>query len=266
MDKALHALFKKALNNDADTSSAVREFLPCLRCLQGCSNTRCLVAHPTHLRRDLGGMSGNGKMTSNFYCGACNKTFSEVVRFDDPTKAVTVEGVKWCFDGVHTLNPLPESDQRRLFKGTVALTVGPDLQEEINALSADVETLTIVSAGFYDDADEFVLDKVRAWHLGRPRTCTVLRTTVTPPSLHSSGTAQAPGAALDRRVFFEAAAGTGDDAASRVADAAKRAVELRHADRPPRAPCGGGAVLERPPGAHAHHARRRHQGGHITPI
>jgi hypothetical protein len=162
MDTAIDAVFKKALKNDADTSHAIREFLPCMRCQQGCTqNTRCRIAHPTHLRQDCGGMSAMGGMTSNFYCGACNQSYSETVPFNGPRDAVKIVGAKWCFDGAHTLTALPESDRRRVFKGLVSLKVGPHLQEEIDALPADVETLTIVSSGFYDDSDRFVLDKVR---------------------------------------------------------------------------------------------------------
>jgi len=59
---------------------------------------------------------------------------------------------QWCFEGGHTTAPLPSTDRRRVQKQTVALTSGPNLQTEIDALKADTVTLTITSGnGFYDD-------------------------------------------------------------------------------------------------------------------
>ena len=60
--------------------------------------------------------------------------------------------------GVHTTKPLNDSDERRVFPNTVTLHAGPSLQNDIDALAADVHTLTITSAnGFYDDENPAVL-------------------------------------------------------------------------------------------------------------
>lgn len=57
-------------------------------------------------------------------------------------------------------SPLPPSDKRRVFRGLVSLKAGHQLQKEIDALTADTETLTITPGdGFYDGANAVVLER-----------------------------------------------------------------------------------------------------------
>jgi hypothetical protein len=64
-------------------------------------------------------------------------------------------------EGGHSAAPLAEGDERRIVPNTVALTAGPNLQREIDALPADVVTLTINGAlGGYDSNAVYQLSKV----------------------------------------------------------------------------------------------------------
>jgi len=77
--------------------------------------------------------------------------------------AYDVAGFSWqvLYEGGHSAAPLAEGDERRVIPNTVALTAGPNLQREIDALPADVVTLTINGAlGGYDDSTVYQLSKV----------------------------------------------------------------------------------------------------------
>jgi len=82
-------------------------------------------------------------MNSHKFCSACEQQFTVVTRDDHPDREPQIKGPKWCFSGNHTTLPLAATDKRRCFPNTVALQVGPRLQEEIEALPRDVKALTI---------------------------------------------------------------------------------------------------------------------------
>ena len=46
-------------------------------------------------------------------------------------------GQKWCFQGAHSLNPLPTDDRRKLRSTEVNLIEGPELQKQIDNLARD---------------------------------------------------------------------------------------------------------------------------------
>lgn len=157
VDKLTLAVLKKSLGSD-DVVAAVREFLPCTRCLKSAvDSTKCLVPHPRHLACECGGMFFGGEMRSNFRCMACTRPFSHVTSLN--SKEMTIQGQQWCFEGTHSIASLPSLDERRVLLNTVSLQSGPDLQEKIDNLPSDVETLTITSSTFYDDSDLIVFDK-----------------------------------------------------------------------------------------------------------
>merc|ERR1719189_479108 len=69
-----------------------------------------------------------------------------------------MDGCLWCYEGVHTTLPIPDSDLRRVLKHAVVLTASPRLQDEIDALPVTVETLTITTEDFALE-EEFKLAK-----------------------------------------------------------------------------------------------------------
>jgi len=130
----------------------------CTRCLQVISiNTICSVPHPAHLVQDQGSMFG-GDCTWNFSCQACNKSFAKTSKnYNGLATAPITTGAKFCFEGMHIIKPLPESDQRRIHHSSLMLYSGPDLQEQINNIPAamsDVEFLVIKSAGCYNESSK----------------------------------------------------------------------------------------------------------------
>ena len=144
----------------ADVAGIVGGFLTCTRCQEPCApGSKCRVAHPPHLRQELGMMSGPDGLRASYGCAACEQQYDVVTPWKSKAGGTTdglgeshVQGAKWCYAGVHTTAPMPKSDQRRVHTGTVALTAGPSLQAEIDALPTTVQTLTITSGtGFYDD-------------------------------------------------------------------------------------------------------------------
>jgi hypothetical protein len=131
----------------------------CTRCCGPCGTGQCQIPHPPHMRQDMGKTFADGEMVSDFNCGACGKNYSEVKGMDGGDDAVPkIRGAKWCFSGSHATRALPASDTRRILKGTVALQIGPNLQRELDALPADVETLTVNSTGYYEDSRSFTLN------------------------------------------------------------------------------------------------------------
>ena len=152
----------------SDVASLVGSFLKCTRCGEPCvPGSKCRVPHPKHLCRELGALRGPEGMRSSFGCTACQQQYDVVTQWTHtrdgglgPPGEPRLEGVQWCYAGVHTTQPLPPSDQRRVFPNTVALKSGPNLQREIDVLPADVQTLTISSGnGFFDDEAQVVFER-----------------------------------------------------------------------------------------------------------
>jgi len=77
------------------------------------------------------------------------------------TNEVEYEGCEFCFRGLHTLKLLPESDERRVRAGVLELEAGDELQYELddmpNSAGPKLHTLSVVSAGCYDDNASFRL-------------------------------------------------------------------------------------------------------------
>lgn len=148
-----------------DLAGYVGSFLTCTRCLEPCTGSKCRVEHPAHLREDLGSVSGPEGMRSHFACKACGQQYDVLTPWSSNGVGTMemgepqIVGARWCYAGVCTTIPLPPSDKRRVMRGFAALKAGPQLQEEIDALPADTETLTIMSDGFYDDDSAVVLER-----------------------------------------------------------------------------------------------------------
>ncbi len=160
------AVLENLLGTDA--AAHVGSFLTCTRCGEPCApGSKCRVPHPRHMRQDLGMSCGPDGMRSSYACGACGEQYEEVRNivgeFGQPgvgfAEEVQIIGPKWCFAGVHTTQPLDDSDQRRVFPNTIALNASPELQAQIDALPANVRTLTIGSSGFYDEDMAITLDR-----------------------------------------------------------------------------------------------------------
>ena len=152
----------------ADVAGIVGGFMTCTRCLEPCvPGSKCRVPHPTHLRTELGMMSGPDGMRSSFGCNACEQQYVRVTPWERTPDGKLApaeprfEGSQWCFAGVHTTAPVPASDRRRVYAHTEALVASATLQQEIDALPADVQTLTITSgSGFYDESlNAFTLER-----------------------------------------------------------------------------------------------------------
>ena len=152
----------------ADVAGIVGGFMACTRCLEPCvPGSKCRVPHPTHLRTELGMMSGPDGMRSSFGCNACEQQYVRVTPWERTPDGKLApaeprfEGSQWCFAGVHTTAPVPASDRRRVYAHTEALVASATLQQEIDALPADVQTLTITSgSGFYDESlNAFTLER-----------------------------------------------------------------------------------------------------------
>lgn len=138
-------------------ANTIHEFLGCTRCRSSEWSGLCQVPHAVHLRQDRGGLFSRETLENNFFCGACSSDFSLVTHRD--SGMTEVRGAKWCFEGKHTHAELPPTDQRRVFAKAVALEFGPSLQQQIDELPLDLETLTISSLGYYDSSLNFVLDR-----------------------------------------------------------------------------------------------------------
>jgi hypothetical protein len=159
LDEATDAAALLAERLGPDLAGVVSEFLTCTRCCEPCApGSKCRVPHPAHMREELGMMSGPQGVHSSFGCRACGEQYQVVTPWvRTPGGGLEageprIEGPRWCYAGVHTTQPLPASDKRRVSPHTIALTAGPRLQAEIDALPADVVTLTISSgSGFYDE-------------------------------------------------------------------------------------------------------------------
>lgn len=120
------------------------------------------MPHPVHLRQDMGGGFFNGTITSAFRCRACGNMY-ELVSHSRPgggaSEPAIEKGPRWCFSGKHTTGVLSATDQRRVDNTVVALGPGPQLQAQIDALSPDVETLTISATMGFDFEAKYVLNK-----------------------------------------------------------------------------------------------------------
>eukprot|EP00288_Rhodomonas_lens_P007864 CAMPEP_0177723678 /NCGR_PEP_ID=MMETSP0484_2-20121128/18335_1 /TAXON_ID=354590 /ORGANISM="Rhodomonas lens, Strain RHODO" /LENGTH=272 /DNA_ID=CAMNT_0019236119 /DNA_START=420 /DNA_END=1234 /DNA_ORIENTATION=- len=136
----------------------------------------------------MGGMSGGGEMNSHKFCSACEQQFTVVTRDDHPDREPQIKGPKWCFSGNHTTLPLAATDKRRCFPNTVALQVGPRLQEEIEAAPEGREGADDPNGG-YDDSLRVVLDQrlpaLEELQLVDVSFCKICLTEATTPKLQS---------------------------------------------------------------------------------
>ena len=165
--KAAHGAEVLARKWGAVVADLVSGYLLCNRCGEPCTiGSKCRVPHPVNMRQDLGGMSGGDGMRSNYGCRACDQSYTEFTPWSRSTDGKLscgeqqTLGARWCFAGEHTTAPLLPTDERRIHLHTVSLMSGPKLQEEIDALPDDVQTLTITSgSGFYDEDTSVCLER-----------------------------------------------------------------------------------------------------------
>ena len=87
----------------------------------------------------MGGEYSSEQSTSHFECRACGGKWSVVERKSAGGQVGPEEvvGQKWCFQGAHSLNPLPTDDRRKKRSTEVNLVEGPELQKQINNLARD---------------------------------------------------------------------------------------------------------------------------------
>jgi len=109
-------------------------------------------------------MFSGGKMSASYSCHACGEDYSEVRTVvpwsgGNELPAPSIEGQKWCYNGLHTNTALPADDNRRIDHSIVTLEAGPGLQARLDALDRNVKTLTVVSNGMYDDSHGYRLDR-----------------------------------------------------------------------------------------------------------
>ncbi|KAL3910398.1 MAG: hypothetical protein SGPRY_009072 [Prymnesium sp.] len=143
-----------------DAASHICNFLKCTRCGQPCKpGTRCRVPHPAHLCQEIGGMLGPEGMQNSYGCRGCWSRYTVFSPLDEEEGDPVIEGPAYCFEGEHTIQPLPDDDHRRVLSDAVSLVESPNLQAEIDAIPSDTRTLTITSRGVYDDTRSFVLAK-----------------------------------------------------------------------------------------------------------
>lgn len=117
----------------------------CTRCLDPMSanNGRCFVDHPSHLRREGEKTVVHLKMpgaprSTDVMCTACDNQLTTMnsngCRDCAEDCGAIVKGPLWCFEGKHTLNPLPVSDKRRVWRDVVTVLPRDHLQRKIDAL------------------------------------------------------------------------------------------------------------------------------------
>jgi len=91
----------------------------------------------------------------DFDCEACGKSFTKTSPdFDGLDTALITNGAKFCYSGYHTINPIKNTNQRRVRDDVLVLNAGPNLQKEIDAcpsIKPNISVLTIQSTGCYDD-------------------------------------------------------------------------------------------------------------------
>lgn len=132
----------------------------CTRCCEVISDinlTKCQVPHPVHLLDDAGSSYGGGEGARwNFYCRACERTFAkESENYNERDTAAITQGAKFCFSGSHTIKPLNDADERRVFVDAMALHSGPNLQKQLDAIPTtmpNIRIITIQTTGGYDDS------------------------------------------------------------------------------------------------------------------
>lgn len=111
---------------------------------------------------DTGSMYGAGGCTWTFHCNACGGSFSKkAAKHDGKVTAPIVSGQKFCYKGSHTTKPLPDRDQRRVYKDMMVLHTGPDLQKQIDDIPnimPNVRLLVIESGGSYDEDNAVSLE------------------------------------------------------------------------------------------------------------
>jgi hypothetical protein len=115
---------------------------------------RCTVPHPVHLSEDQGSSMGGGNNTWMFSCEACDEHYQKSSPVFDVATAPITRGPKFCYSGIHTIKPLPDSDQRRISNDILVIDCGPNVQQEIDNIPKtmpNVRVLTIRRTGFYDE-------------------------------------------------------------------------------------------------------------------
>jgi len=133
----------------------------CTRCQEAITDANrgcCHVPHPEHKLVDAGSMFGAGCSSWSYACSACGESFTKKSTsrsgIGKKSDAKIADGPKWCYSGHHMIKPLKYSDERRVRKDVLSLTVGPDIQERIDEIPAkmpDIRVLTIQSDGCFDD-------------------------------------------------------------------------------------------------------------------
>ena len=126
-----------------DAAGHVRRFLPCSRCGEGFSDSRCQVEHPVHLRLNCGSILAANTVKTRFRCRACKASYVVVSPLLPTGGASYVEGRRWCYEGPHETAPLSPSDPRRVVAGVRAVRAGAGLQRDIDALPRDTSNLTV---------------------------------------------------------------------------------------------------------------------------
>ena len=129
----------------------------CIRCLKTVDVAhQCTVPHPTHLLDDCGAQYGGGSNKWMYSCKACGGSFTkESSDYNGQDTAPITVGPKFCYQGPHTIKPLKDTDERRVFDDMLVLYPGPNLQKQIDDIPntmPNVRLLVIQSGGGYDDS------------------------------------------------------------------------------------------------------------------
>ena len=104
---------------------------------------------------------GGGNNSWRFSCKACGESYEKSSPTYNVAAAPITRGPKFCYTGLHTIKPLPESDQRRVSNDVLVIDCGPNMQREIDNIPKtmpDVKILTIRRTGCYDESINPVLN------------------------------------------------------------------------------------------------------------
>ena len=110
----------------------------------------------------VGGFHSRELDELSYTCTACNKQWRESTHqtwhpaaADRPSwtevHETIITGSKWCYQGHHTMDPIPASDKRVKRSSDVDLIPNPSLQQQLNSLPTTVRRLTVCANRSFPD-------------------------------------------------------------------------------------------------------------------
>lgn len=132
----------------------------CTRCQETIvPGSKCRVPHPDHVQVATSSMIGGGERSWSFHCTACDTDYKKSCARGDGVEetAPITKGKAWCFEGYHTIQPLPGGDDRRVYKDVVVLSTSSDgdLTAKLQALDDNESVRILKIKGTNDSSVDF---------------------------------------------------------------------------------------------------------------